>query len=72
MQVWVMACGQTLATTSGNPFRPSHTTKQTSLVPRFWKSVSTLSQYFAPSPPCSPAQSPRISRAPATVTPSAA
>ncbi len=40
----------------------------TSPTPRFLISVSTFSQYFAPSPP-SPAQIPKMSRSPAVVTP---
>ena len=37
--------------TSGNPLRPSHTTKNTSLMPLLFMSVSTLIQNFDPSPP---------------------
>ncbi len=43
----------------------------TSSTPRFLISVSTCSQYLAPSPPV-PTQSPRMSRLPSTVTPIAA
>ncbi|CAM3343605.1 hypothetical protein WIMU106979_26745 [Williamsia muralis] len=53
---------------SGNPLSPSHTTMQTSATPRFLISVRTESQNLAPSPP-SPAQIPRMSRSPLTVTP---
>ena len=63
--------GQTLPTTSGSPLSPSHTTKNTSLTPRLRKSVSTLIQNFAPSPPV-PAHNPRMSRSPARLTPIAA
>jgi hypothetical protein len=61
----------TLETTSGSPFSPSQTTKNTSLIPRLRRSVSTLIQNLAPSPPV-PAQSPRMSFSPARVTPIAA
>jgi hypothetical protein len=43
---------------------------QTSPTPRFLISVSTVSQYLAPSPPW-PAHNPRMSRYPSTVTPMA-
>lgn len=36
-------------------------------MPLFFRSVKTLSQYFAPSPP-SPVQIPRMSRCPSAVT----
>src|SRR5271154_1830699 len=63
MQVCTIACGQTLPTTSGSPFSPSQTTKNTSLMPRLRRSVSTLIQNLAPSPP-TPAHSPRMSFSP--------
>src|ERR1700712_1752402 len=66
--VCTMVSGHVVVTASGRPFRPSHTTMQTSWTPRFLISVSTDSQNFAPSPP-SPAHSPRMSRSPLQVTP---
>lgn len=57
-QVWTVVNGHTLPTTSGSPFRPSQTRKNTSVTPRFFRSVSTANQNFAPSPPV-PAHSPR-------------
>jgi hypothetical protein len=60
-----------VADTSGSPLRPSQTTKKASLTPRLRRSVSTLIQNFAPSPPV-PAHSPRMSRSPAKLTPIAA
>jgi len=72
MQVWVIACGHTLSIAAGRPLSPSQTTMQTSWVPLFLISERTRDQNFAPSPsPCSPAHSPRMSRVPSTVTPSA-
>ena len=71
MQVCTMACGHTLPTTSGRPLSPSQTTKNTSPTPRFFKSVSTLIQNLAPSPP-DPDHSPRMSFSPARLTPIAA
>src|SRR3954464_15109530 len=71
MQVCTIAWGQTLLTTSGRPFSPSQITKNVSLIPRLRRSVSTAIQNFAPSPPA-PAQSPRMSRSPARLTPMAA
>src|SRR4051812_33823063 len=71
MQVWTMDSGHTFWTTSGRPFSPSHTTKKTSVTPRFFMSMSTLIQNLAPSPPV-PAHSPRTSLRPSTVTPIAA
>ena len=62
-----MVRGQTAAIASGRPLSPSQTSMHTSSTPRFLISVSTCSQYFAPSPP-SPAHSPRMSRSPSTVT----
>jgi hypothetical protein len=60
-----MVWGQMVAIASGKPFSPSHTTIKRSRVLRFLISESTRIQYLAPSPsPCSPAQSPRISRCP--------
>jgi hypothetical protein len=47
MHVWTMACGQAFPTTSGRPFSPSQTTKNTSLTPLFFRSVSTLIQNLA-------------------------
>jgi hypothetical protein len=58
----------TVVIASGRPLRPSQTAMQTSATPRFFSSVSTASQNFAPSPP-SPAHRPRMSRSPVTVTP---
>ena len=46
---------------SGKPFSPSHTRKNTSLTPRFFRSVSTFNQYLADSPPPAPGQIPRMS-----------
>src|ERR1700742_3549006 len=58
MQVCTMVCGHTFATTSGRPLRPSQTRKNTSRTPRFFRSISTLIQNLAPSPPV-PIHSPR-------------
>ena len=66
-----MVCGQACATTSGSPFSPSQTRKNTSLTPRFFRSTRTLIQNFAPSPPV-PAHSPSTSLQPSVVTPMAA
>jgi hypothetical protein len=41
---------------------------QTSSTPRFLISVSTCSQYLAPSPPV-PTHNPKMSRCPSTLTP---
>ena len=71
MQVCTIACGQVLPTTSGTPFRPSQTTKNTSLTPRLRRSASTLIQNLAPSPP-DPAHKPKMSLSPAKLTPIAA
>jgi hypothetical protein len=71
MHVWTVLSGHTLPTTSGSPFRPSQTTKKVSLTPRLRRSVRTLIQNFAPSPPV-PAHSPRTSFSPPKVTPMAA
>jgi hypothetical protein len=72
MHVCTMVFSQTALTASGRPFKPSQTSRHTSRVPRFLISDSTRSQYLAPSPsPCSPAHSPKMSRSPSTVTPSA-
>jgi hypothetical protein len=70
MHVWVTVRGQTAVMASGSPVSPSQTTISTSATPRFFSSVSTCSQYFAPSPP-SPAHRPRMSRRPSQVTASA-
>ena len=61
MQVWVTARGRVVSIASGRSFSPSHTTMHTSVTPWFFNSVSTCSQYLAPSPP-SPAHSPRSRR----------
>jgi len=71
MQVCVVVNGHTFATTSGSPFKPSQTRKNTSTMPRFFRSVSTLIQNFAPSPPV-PAHKPRTSFSPPRETPIAA
>src|SRR5512135_2604909 len=63
--------GHTLPTAPGSPFSPSQTRKNTSATPRFFRSVSTLSQNLAPSPPV-PAHRPSTSLRPSTVTPMAA
>lgn len=68
MHACTVADGQQVVIDSGRPFSPSHTAMHTSSTPRFLISVSTPSQNFAPSPP-SPAQIPRMSRSPCTVTP---
>src|SRR5680860_1906224 len=60
MHVCTMAWGHTFPTTSGSPLRPSQTTEEVSLTPRLRRSVSTLIQNFAPSPPV-PAHRPRTS-----------
>jgi hypothetical protein len=51
MQDCITARGHTVFTESGSPLRPSQTTKNTSPTPRFFRSVSTLIQNFADSPP---------------------
>jgi hypothetical protein len=71
MQVCTVVSGHTFPTTSGRPLRPSQTRKNTSATPRFFRSVSTDSQNFAPSPPV-PAHRPRTSFSPARDTPIAA
>jgi len=70
-QVCTIANGQVASIDSGSPFNPSHTTMQASSTPRFLISVSTASQYLAPSPPV-PTHGPKMSRLPSTVTPIAA
>jgi transposase len=50
-QVWTTASGHAFSTTSGSPFSPSHTTKNASRTPRFFRSTSTLIPNLAPSPP---------------------
>jgi hypothetical protein len=47
MQVCTIVAGQTAATESGRPFKPSQTRKNTSATPRFFSSVSTAIQTFA-------------------------
>jgi hypothetical protein len=71
MQVWTVASGHTLLTTSGRLFSPSQTRKNASSTPRLRMSVSTLIQNLAPFPPVL-AHSPRMSFSPARVTPIAA
>ena len=44
MHVWVIACGHTVSIAAGRPFSPSHTTMQTSWVPRFLISDKTRTQ----------------------------
>src|SRR3954447_26925306 len=53
-----MASGNTALTESGRPLRPSQTMKNTSLTPRLRRSVSTLIQNFADSPPPCPGPRP--------------
>ena len=72
MQVWTIAAGKTPFTLSGSPLRPSQTMKNTSAMPRFFSSVSTLIQNFADSPLPLPGHSPSTSRCPARSTPIAA
>ena len=60
-----------LLQTSGRPVSPSQTRKNTSLILRLRRSVGTLSQNLAPSPPV-PAHKPRMSFSPAKLTPIAA
>ena len=72
MQVCTSAWGNTAPTESGNPMRPSQTTKNTSSTPRFFSSESTCSQNFADSPPPAPAHSPSTSLWPTRSTPIAA
>ena len=72
MQVWTIAAGNTAFTESGSPFSPSHTTKNTSLTPRDFRSLRTAYQNFADSPSPSPAHMPRMSLCPARSTPMAA
>ena len=71
MHVCTIVWGHTLTTTSGRPFSPSQTRKNTSLMPRLRRSVSTAIQNLAPSPPV-PAHSPSTSLSPSSVTPMAA
>ena len=71
MHVWTVVSAHTSFTTCGRPFSPSQTRKNESLTPRFFRSVSTANQNFAPSPPV-PAHRPRTSFSPASVTPIAA
>ena len=42
---------QALSTTSGRPLSPPKTTKDTSRMPRFFRSVSTLIQNLSHNPP---------------------
>ena len=60
-QVWTIGWGQALPTTSGRPLSPSQTTKNTSLMPRLRRPVSTAIQNLAPSPPA-PSTTSRASR----------
>src|SRR5450759_4949915 len=69
MHVCTVAIGHTVFTELGSPFNPSHTTKNTSLTPRFFSSVSTAIQNFADSPSPSPAHIPRMSLCPSRSTP---
>src|SRR5438552_252942 len=48
--VCTTALGHTSPIASGRPLSPSQTTMHTSPTPRFLSSVSTRSQYLAPSP----------------------
>jgi hypothetical protein len=59
MQVCTIVAGQTAATESGRPFKPSQTRKNTSATPRLFSSVNTAWQTFAvptglsrPAAPC--------------------
>src|SRR6478736_5232799 len=72
MQVCTVASGNTAPTLSGRPLSPSHTTKNTSRTPRFFRAVSTANQNFADSPSPSPAHIPRTSLCPSRSTPIAA
>jgi len=56
---------------TANPQIPSQTRKNTSLIPRLRRSVNTLIQNLAPSPP-EPAHNPSTSLFPSRVTPIAA
>ncbi len=49
MHNWMRAFGYTVLMASGKPFRPSTQAMRISFRPRFFSSVSTLSQNFAPS-----------------------
>src|SRR4051794_32169050 len=51
MQVCTVACGKTAVIASGKPLRPSTTATSTSSTPRFFSSVMTRSQNFAPADP---------------------
>lgn len=51
MQVCTVVSGHTFDTTSESPLRPSQTRKNVSRTSRFFMSVRTLIQNFAPSPP---------------------
>jgi hypothetical protein len=46
VQVCTIVAGQTAATESGSPFKPSQTRENTSATPRFFSSVSTAVQNF--------------------------
>src|SRR6478736_5452037 len=59
MHCWTTVSSHTVVIASGRCFSPSQTAMHTSWTPRFFSSVSTCSQNFAPSPP-SPAHSPKM------------
>jgi mutator family transposase len=69
MHCCTMVCSQVVVIASGSTLSPSPTAISTSSTPRFFNSVNTCNQNRAPSPPSPPAQVPRMSRSPATVTP---
>ncbi len=69
MQVCSVVAGNTAASASGMPFRPSVTAIRMSATPRVFKSLKTFIQNFAPSLPS--IHSPRMSRVPSGSTPSA-
>ena len=49
MQVWTTAFGKTAMMASGKPFSPSTTAIKISAMPRFFSSIITRIQNFAPS-----------------------
>lgn len=69
MQVCSVVAGNTTASASGMPFRPSVTAIRMSFTPRVFKSLNTFIQNLAPS--VFSIHRPRMSRVPSGRTPSA-
>ena len=69
MQVCKVVAGNTAASASGMPFKPSVTAIRISPTPRVFKSLKTFIQNLAPSVPS--IHRPRMSRLPLGNTPSA-